>query len=238
MVWIRCCSLPELWFTRWIGSDGRFWSCWLCFTSVWTGNLCTLIYRSGMVNSNTVTSKFHLIWSYCEIFFYHFPNISCLKCTVNLNFHLIRSKTLLTNDFKLTVPNLYLHFMDTFWKCCVSLFEIFYICWLSLKMIIVMCECIPKRIHQTQTGWLSLVNWEHFLKMGYYIRGTCILMRWPDSLDIENGLGDLGKRVQTWYLRVSCTLKGWTHQASSINIPLQCIVTLQNGFPSITIDMH
>ena len=60
-----------------------------------------------MVNSNTVNSKFHLIRSYCEIFFYHFPNISCLKCTVNSNFHLIRSKTLLTNDFELTVPNLY-----------------------------------------------------------------------------------------------------------------------------------
>ena len=64
-------------------------------------------YRSGTVNSNTVNSKFHLIRSYCEIFFYHFPNISCLKCTVNSNFHLIRSKTLPTNDFELTVPNLY-----------------------------------------------------------------------------------------------------------------------------------
>ena len=65
-------------------------------------------YRSGTVNSNTVNSKFHLIRSYCEIFFYHFPNISCLKCTVNSNFHLIQSKILLTKDFKLTVPNLYL----------------------------------------------------------------------------------------------------------------------------------
>ena len=64
-------------------------------------------YRSGTVNSNTVNSNFHLIRSNCEIFFYHFPNISCLKCTVNSNFHLIRSKTLLTNDFELTVPNLY-----------------------------------------------------------------------------------------------------------------------------------
>ena len=68
-------------------------------------------YRSGTVNSNTVNSKFHLIWSYCEIFFYHFPNISCLKCTVNLNFHLIWSKILLMNDFELTDPNLYMsHF--------------------------------------------------------------------------------------------------------------------------------
>ena len=64
-------------------------------------------YRSGTVNSNTVNSKFHLIRSYYEIFFYHFSNISCLKCTVNSNFHLIRSKTLPTNDFELTVPNLY-----------------------------------------------------------------------------------------------------------------------------------
>ena len=66
-----------------------------------------LYYRSGTVNSNTVNSKFHLIRSYCEIFFYHFPNILCLKCTVNSNFHLIRSKTLLTKDFELTVPDLY-----------------------------------------------------------------------------------------------------------------------------------
>ena len=63
-------------------------------------------YRSGTVNSNTVNSKFHLIQSYCKIFFYDFPNILCLKCTVNSNFHLIRSKTLLTNDFELTVPDL------------------------------------------------------------------------------------------------------------------------------------
>ena len=60
-----------------------------------------LIYRSGTVNSNMVNSKFHLIQSYCQMFFYHFSNISCLKCTVNLNFHLIQSKTLLTNDFEM-----------------------------------------------------------------------------------------------------------------------------------------
>ena len=64
-------------------------------------------YRPGTVNSNTVNSKFHLIRSYCEIFFCNFPNIPCLKYTVNSNFHLIRSKTLLMNDFELTVPNLY-----------------------------------------------------------------------------------------------------------------------------------
>ena len=64
-------------------------------------------YRSGTVNSKTVNSKFHLIRSYCEIFFYNFPNILCLKYTVNSNFHLIRSKTLPTNDFELTVPDLY-----------------------------------------------------------------------------------------------------------------------------------
>ena len=63
-------------------------------------------YRSGTVNSNTVNSKFHLIRSYCEIFFYNFPNIPCLKYTVNSNFHLIRSKTLPMNDFELTVPDL------------------------------------------------------------------------------------------------------------------------------------
>ena len=76
------------------------WTIWLWLSLCWA-------YRSGTVNSNTVNSKFHLIWSYCEIFFYHFPNISCLKCTVNSNFHLIRSKSLLTNDFELTIPDLY-----------------------------------------------------------------------------------------------------------------------------------
>ena len=54
-----------------------------------------------------VNSKFRLIRSYREIFFYNCPNISCLKCTVNSNFHLIRSKTLPTNDFELTVADLY-----------------------------------------------------------------------------------------------------------------------------------
>ena len=68
------------------------------------------MYRSGTVNSNTVNSKFHLIQSYCEIFFYNFPNISCLNYTVNSNFYLIRSKTLLMNKFELTVPDLYLSF--------------------------------------------------------------------------------------------------------------------------------
>ena len=68
---------------------------------------CTYIYRSGTVNSKTVNSKFHLIQSFCEISAKSFPTISCLKCTVNSNFHLIRSKTLWTNDFELTVPDLY-----------------------------------------------------------------------------------------------------------------------------------
>ena len=65
-----------------------------------------LWYRSGTVNSKTVNSKFHLIRSYCEIFFYHLPNISCLKCAVNSNFYLIQRKILPTNDFELTIPNL------------------------------------------------------------------------------------------------------------------------------------
>ena len=81
------------------------------YASYWNAVLFYFIsiYRSGTVNSNTVNSKFHLIRSYWDIFFYHFPNISCLKSTVNSNFHLIRSKTLLRNDFELTVPNLYLN---------------------------------------------------------------------------------------------------------------------------------
>ena len=63
-------------------------------------------YRLGTVNSNTVNSKFHFIRSFYQIFSYHFPNISCLKCTVNSKFHLIQRKSLQTNDFELTVPDL------------------------------------------------------------------------------------------------------------------------------------
>ena len=59
-------------------------------------------YRSGTVYSNTVNLKFHLIQSFFEMF----PIISCLKCMVNSYFHLFRSKSLPTNDFELTVPNL------------------------------------------------------------------------------------------------------------------------------------
>ena len=84
------------------------WPSWLHV--VWCSKIREFrVYRSGTVNSNTVNSKFHLIRSYCEIFFYNFPNIPCLKYTVNSNFHLIRSKTLPTNAFELTVPDLYLY---------------------------------------------------------------------------------------------------------------------------------
>ena len=48
-------------------------------TVKWISCIVYSQYRSGTVNSNTVNSKFHLIRSYCEIFFYHFPNISRLK---------------------------------------------------------------------------------------------------------------------------------------------------------------
>ena len=50
------------------------------------------VYGSGMVNSNTV----------------------------NLNFHSIRSKTLQTNDFELTVPNLYLRWNSARAKAAYS----------------------------------------------------------------------------------------------------------------------
>ena len=69
-------------------------------------NRVFLKYRSGTVNSNTVNSKFHFIRSFCEMLSYHFPIISCSKCTVHSKFHLIRRKSLPTKDFKLTVPDL------------------------------------------------------------------------------------------------------------------------------------
>ena len=66
-------------------------------------------YRLGTVKSNTVNSKFHFIRSFYEIFYCNFPITSCLKCAVNSSFHLIQSKFLPTNDFELTVPNLYIY---------------------------------------------------------------------------------------------------------------------------------
>ena len=52
-------------------------------------------YRLNTVNSNTVNSKFHLNRSFYEVSVNIFSNISCLKCTVNSNFHFIQNKTLL-----------------------------------------------------------------------------------------------------------------------------------------------
>ena len=62
--------------------------------------------NSNTVNSNTVNSKFHLIRIFYEVSANIFSIISCLKCTVYSNFHLIQCKTLPTNDFELTVPDL------------------------------------------------------------------------------------------------------------------------------------
>ena len=61
---------------------------------------------SGALNSNTVNSKFHFIRSFCEMFSYHFPIISCLKFMVNSYLHLFRRKSLPMNDFELTVHEL------------------------------------------------------------------------------------------------------------------------------------
>ena len=44
--------------------------------------------NNGLYRSGTVNSKFHFIRSFCGMFCYHFPIISCLKCTVNSYFHL------------------------------------------------------------------------------------------------------------------------------------------------------
>ena len=48
--------------------------------------------------------------------------------------------------------------------------------------LFVMHEFIPKKIHQTHTGSWSLVKLKSTVsKTGYYIRASCILMRWPDG---------------------------------------------------------
>ena len=59
-----------------------------------------IYYRLATVNSNTVNSKFHFIQSFFEVSVKYFPVISYLNFTVNSYFHLIGSKTLLTNDFE------------------------------------------------------------------------------------------------------------------------------------------
>ena len=46
-------------------------------------------------------------------------NISCLKCTVNSYFYLIQRKSLVMNDFELTVPDLHVHF-----QCVTTSFHI------------------------------------------------------------------------------------------------------------------
>ena len=86
-----------------------------------------------MVNSNMVNSKFHLIQSFYEVTVNSFPIISCLKYTVNPNFHLIRSKTLLTNDFELTVPDLYVEYCTQ----CLCLSIIAHLC---INLVYINCE--------------------------------------------------------------------------------------------------
>ena len=83
------------------------------------------MYRLGTVNSNTVNSKFHLIRIIYEVSVNIFSIILCLKCTVNSNFHLIQSKSLQTNDFELTVPDLYIH--KTMRNLCCNFIPVFFV---------------------------------------------------------------------------------------------------------------
>ena len=125
-------------------------------------NVHVRVYRSGRVNSNTVNLKFHLIRSYYEIFFYHFPNIPCLKCTVNSNFHLIQSKILLTNDFELTVPNLYRHWAAASVSASVSAWSI--IQCRSMLTLKIGPWPIPKHHHSTalydawRSAWVGILR--------------------------------------------------------------------------------
>ena len=61
-----------------------------------------------------------------------------------------------------------------------------------VTVVKVMRKFIPKRIHQTHTGSWSLVKLQSTVtKTVYYKRGSYIIKRWPDGLDIENSLGGL-----------------------------------------------
>ena len=99
-------------------------------------------YRSGTVNSNTVNSKFHFIQSFYEASVNIFSIISCLKCTVNSNFHLIRSKTLPMNDFELTVPDLYIKSQSHIAPCERAFnFALFTF---TVKISLFVCHCCPR----------------------------------------------------------------------------------------------
>ena len=76
---------------------------WKIYFTVWSHNW------SDPFNHIVCTiCKFHLIRIFHEVSVNIFSIISCLKCTVNSNFHLIRRKFLPTNHFELTVADLYL----------------------------------------------------------------------------------------------------------------------------------
>ena len=44
----------------------------------------------------------------------------------------------------------------------------------------------------TLVGIQDWVKWECSLQTGYYVRDSCILMRWLYDLDLGNGLDDIG----------------------------------------------
>ena len=68
--------------------------------------------------------------------------------------------------------------------------------WLALAWV-------PRKMNGWNIGQLSIVlrlniNWEYSLKTGYYIRGSCILMRWSDGLHLVVQYGyslDIGNTV-------------------------------------------
>ena len=64
---------------------------------------------------------------------------------VNSNFHLIRSKTLLTNDFELTVPDVLDHEQNR--SVNIDIYGIAPECGLTFPCLIIMCRGVYSKIH-------------------------------------------------------------------------------------------
>ena len=79
---------------------------WIIFMSNIVILMVTLQLLSGTGQTRLIWTRLIRSSAFFEVSVKCFPIISCLKCMVNSYFHLFRRKSLPTNDFELTVPDL------------------------------------------------------------------------------------------------------------------------------------